>query len=83
MLAIVGLGLMLISSLVVLVGQGVAVQGSTSATVASRAQMMMVVSLVGMVLRAGGVGLMIAAVFAGRAEVVRGGFEVPMGRVGR
>jgi hypothetical protein len=80
-LAIVGLGLMLLSSLEVLVGQAMVVQGS-GASMASRGQMMMVVSILGMILRTVGVVLLIAAVFAGRADTVRSGFEVPMAGAG-
>jgi hypothetical protein len=79
-LAIIGLGMMLLSTVAVTGVQAMVVAGG-GGTVASRGQALAVVSLVGMLVTTAGVALLIAAVFVGRPRDVRGGFEVPMATV--
>ena len=74
-LAIIGLGLMLLGAVGVTVVQGVAIQRLNAGS-ASWRQVMMITGVVGVVVRAAGVGLLVAAVFAGRLREVGGGFEV-------
>ena len=81
-LAIIGLALMLLSSVALTGVQAmVIVGGAGGGGVAARGQMLAVVSFGGMLVRAAGMVLMIVAVLVGRSRDVRGGFEVPMATV--
>jgi len=76
MLAVIGLGIMLLSSVVGAMATSYLINNRTGAT-GSFAQTMSLVSFAFSVLRAIGVGFLVAAVFAGRARIGEGrAFEV-------
>ena len=78
-LAIIGLALMLLSTLAVMAVQAVVLQQS-GVTAMRRGEVLTIVSVAGTLVRAAGVALLVVAVFAGRAEEVRGGFDPIVGR---
>lgn len=80
-LAVVGLAILLLATLVVPLVQAITIQNRGGGGAASISQMLMFIGFAGSVLRAAGAALLIAAVFTGRPqEVQRGGFDVPMAR---